>query len=132
MIVVMNVHDSAAYLQCPSTSSFAKDRCVTSLKFIKRNTSLTYCAECYFTIAHKTNDYELITTHHLTNTLYPPCFCSNCDCDLIRSRFIHVCWHCVQQHKELLLFFERDRTSINNVTYRVDISRKNIEFIRKN
>lgn len=106
------------------------DKCLKSTRVIKINTSISYCLDCFAKLNNSSSDYELISTHHITNAIFEPPTCLVCQCNLIQIRLIHVCDECVRSYLKLMKSLARTSINAYEVEYRVNVRNDRVESLK--
>lgn len=107
------------------------DRCLTCHKIVKRDSGIVYCLDCFHRFRFDFDNYELITSHHLTNRPYTSCTCSYCDRDLIKSQLIRACTDCSKTYTKLVVYLRTKRLTALTTLYRVNVASNTIESLTK-
>jgi len=118
----------------PSTSACSyndPERCLFSFRVLNRLLNTACCLTCFCDtgLVYRVQQFEIFITHHISNGPYTPIICTFCKRDIITSRPIALCTHCMHAYTRQLI---KLRVDLSKVHFLFDIFNNRFEYFNPN
>jgi len=103
------------------------EKCLFSFRIINRHLNTSCCLTCFCDtgLIYRVQNFEIFISHYIANGPYAPHICAFCKKDIIVSRPIALCRHCMSAYSHQLI---KLRIDLSKIHFLYDIFNDKFEY----